>query len=87
MIQGFKIICQYLEVLPSPYAFFYLFTLTRSSGRGLTTGWFSFRAYANRKVFLLDEEIFSSLQAILLQGVWSSEYGSVLGDLGRSVEN
>ena len=58
MIQGFKLICEYLGVLPSSNVFFYLFTLTRPSGGGLTTGWLSFRAQPNRKIFILYEESF-----------------------------
>ena len=42
MIWGFEIICQYLEVPPSPNAFFFLFTLTCPNGGGLTTGWLFF---------------------------------------------
>ena len=58
MIRGFEIICEYLGVPPSSNVFFYLFTLTRPSGGGLTMGGLSFPAQLNRKIFLLYEESF-----------------------------
>ena len=64
MAWGFEIICEYLEVSPSPNAFFYLFILTRPSGTGLTTGWLSFRAHINQKVFLLYKEPFHNFKLV-----------------------
>ena len=49
MIRGFEIICEHLNVPPSPSAFFFLFTLTRSTGGGLTTGLLSFQAIPIKK--------------------------------------
>ena len=37
MIWGFEIICEYLEMSPSPKTFFFFFTLTRPTGGSLTT--------------------------------------------------
>ena len=62
MIRGFEVVCEYLEVPPSPDVFFFLFMLTRSTGGGLTTGWVSFRVHTNRKVFLLYEESFHNFK-------------------------
>ena len=64
MIRGFEIICEYLGVPPSPNVFFYLFTLTCPSSRGLTMGWLSFRAIVNQKVFCLYEESFYNFKPI-----------------------
>ena len=58
MIRGFEVICECLDVPPSPNVFFYLFTLTRPSGGGITTGWLSFRAQPNWKIFTLYEKSF-----------------------------
>ena len=38
MMRGFKVVCEYLEMPPSPDVFFFLFTLTCPIGGGLTTG-------------------------------------------------
>ena len=57
-MRGFEIVCEYLEVPPSPDVFFFLFTLTRPTNGRLTTGWLSFRVHTNRKVFLLYEKSF-----------------------------
>ena len=64
MIRGFEIICKYLSVPPSPNALFFLFTLSRPTGGGLTTGWLSFRAHPNWKVFLLYEESFHHFKPV-----------------------
>ena len=38
MIRGFEVVCEYVEVPPSPDVFFFLFTLTCPTSGGLTTG-------------------------------------------------
>ena len=82
IIRGFEIICEYLGVPPSLNVFFYLFTLTRPSGGGLTTSWLSFQTQPNWKDFYIVWGVLSSFRAISLQSVWGSQYDSVLGGLG-----
>ena len=75
MMRGFEIVCEYLEVPLSPDVFFFLFTLTRPTGDGLTTGWLLFQEHTNRKVFLLYKESFYHFKPM---------YFKVFGALGSN---
>ena len=75
MMRGFNIIYEYLGVLPSPNTFFFLLIFLRPTGGELTTGWLSFQARSNRKVFNLYEESFYHFKPI---------YFKVFGDPGTT---